>query len=143
MSDSGKSLESPNESDRVRQAYDMRLAGAEPHRIAEELDFASVNDLLQAIQYRFGKDVRDITSLERDSLLALELARLDALQEGLWLSATLGDPKSYQLVLNTIMIRIKLLKLDQPEAQQGQQTVLIVGGKEEEYVAQLKELADG
>lgn len=140
MTDDGKSLELPDESARARRAYEMRLAGMPPHVIKEELRYNSIGDVSDSIRYQMGQDVRDITSAERGTILAMELARLDALQEGLWMSATLGDPKSVQLVINIIALRAKLMKLDQPDADTSQQTVLIMGNKEGEYIEGLKAL---
>lgn len=145
MSGDGKDLAplSEYDRDRVRQAYAMKLAGKHLVDIADELGFASASDVSAAIRHRFRLEVRDITSEGRESLTQLELDRLDALQEGLWLSATLGDLRSVQLVLNIITLRAKLLKLDLPDATTGQQTVLIIGGQEQEYIEKLKELTDG
>ena len=143
MSGEGKDLESPAESERVRQAYQMKLAGKSLSEIADELRYSSIGDVVQAIRWRLDVDVSSMTSEERQSILALEIARLDALQEGLWLSATLGDPRSVAMVLQIIAMRSKLLRLDVPDAVTGQQTVLVIGGQEKDYVEQLKELSNG
>lgn len=59
-------------------------------------------------------DGREADAVEQHR--ALELARLDALQVGLWDRAEAGDVKAVNAVLRIIEQRSRLLGLDRPEA---------------------------
>ena len=62
-------------------------------------------------------DHREAEAVEQHR--ALELARLDALQVGLWDRAVGGDVKAVNAVLRIIEQRSRLLGLDKPEAAQA------------------------
>ena len=136
----GEALDGVIVQHKADQAYDLKLAGASLAEIADELGYSSPAEVSTAIRKRFEWEAREITSLERESALALELLRLDKLQKGLWQSAVYGDPKSVSEVLKIMTLRGKYLGFDQPDADTHQTTVLIVGGDEESYVEKLKQL---
>lgn len=128
---------------RADQAYDMLMSGMSHSEVAAALDYNSSTELGRAVRERMGQEARNITSLERESILAMEMARLDRLQRAHWESALYGDIKSTEIVLKIMALRIKITGIDQPDAQQGQHTVLIVSGDEQSYIEKLKGLADG
>lgn len=128
---------------RADQAYSLRKGGKSLSDIAVLQGYSSADAVGTAIRERYSQLARQITSLERQSILAMELERLDDLQDAHWESAQYGDIKSGEFVLKVMAHRMKLLKLDQPDADTSQQTVLIVGKAESSYVEQLKEIAGG
>jgi hypothetical protein len=137
-----QSLEPSGMMTRGEMAYKMRLRGVPTVEIANELriDPGSVSRL---INEQLGKHVADLEPEERENILQLEFNRLDALLSAVWDSAMYGDPKSQQLALNNIALQAKLGRMDIPDAAANAQQVLIIGGKEAEYVAKLRELAGG
>lgn len=126
---------------RTEEAYKLRVQGYDSNEIAERLMMtpASVREL---INRRMKREANLITNEERQGILHLELARLDALQAAHWEAAMFGDPKSTDAVLKIIALRSKLTNLDivDPEALRAQ--VLVVGGSEEDYVRALQRAQD-
>ena len=51
---------------------------------------------------RFAYDASYLTSQERKEILGMELLRLDALQDAVWDSAMMGDPKSVDSAIKII-----------------------------------------
>lgn len=128
---------------KAEQAYLMIRAGDSPSNVARELGYASSKEVGRAVRERMASEAQGLSSEERDGILMMELDRLNALQRAHWDSAMFGDPKSTDIVLKIITLRAKLTGVDQPDAQSGQNTVLIVGGNEETYIERLKGMADG
>jgi lambda repressor-like predicted transcriptional regulator len=122
--------------------YALKKQGKSLSEIALLEGYSNAAAVSQALAMRFDQQARTITSLEREAILQLELDRLDDLQAAHYESALYGDIKSGQFVLQVMQHRMKLLKMDQPDAETGGQTVLIVGDAESAYVDKLKALAD-
>jgi lambda repressor-like predicted transcriptional regulator len=122
--------------------YALKKQGKSLSEIALLEGYSNAAAVSQALAMRFDQQARTITSLEREAILQLELDRLDDLQAAHYESALYGDIRSGQFVLQVMQHRMKLLKMDQPDAETGGQTVLIVGDAESAYVDKLKALAD-
>jgi len=127
---------------RADQAYEMLLRGLSLGEIAQEMGYSTPVEVNRAIKERYAVEARDLSAEERQGILALEVARLNKLQSAVWESAMYGEPKAVDSALKIIALRSKLLGLDQPEAQTNQNTVLVVGGAEADYIEQLKRMTE-
>lgn len=128
---------------KVEEAYKMRLASKTYQQIADELGYASAWDVAHAIQARMKSEATRLTQDDRESILAMELDRMDALRAAHWEAAMLGDLKSGELILKITDRVIKMVGLDSIDTAAQTHAVLVVGGAEQDYVAKLKELTDG
>lgn len=86
--------------------------GATYEQAAQRAGYATRSGAYKA----FWKAVDGRTANAVDQHRVLELARLDALQVGLWERAVTGDVKAVNAVLRIIEQRSRLLGLDKPEA---------------------------
>lgn len=84
--------------------------------------------------------VMEMEAAERRRALQMEVGRLDRLQADYWPKAREGDLFAAKFVLDCIQARVKLMRLDQPEASEVSRTVVMVEGDGPQYVAQLKRL---
>ena len=115
----------------------MRLGGKLPSEIAEELKLPH-DQVLRMISELFAHDASFLTTQERTFALGQEVMRLDRLQAALWEQAMLGDPKSVDSVVKIIQTRAKITGLEQADPIVNKQLVLVMGDKEEDYIAALK-----
>lgn len=121
-------------------AYKLRLRGRSGSQIAEELGYASANEVNQAIQVRFKQEAQFLTAEDRAGILAMEMARLDFMLDRVWDSVEYGDPKAMDIALKIHAARVKVTKLDAPETGADRATVLVVGGEEAAYITSLKKM---
>jgi hypothetical protein len=91
----------------------------------------------------YGFDAAYLTEQERKTALATEVIRLDKLQTAVWPSAMMGDPKSVDSAVKIIMARAKITGLEQADPVVQKNLVLVMGEKEEDYIAALKAATDG
>lgn len=126
---------------RADQAYALQRKGLSLSKIAEELNYSGASAVSRSLSERYSQQAKAITSLEREAILNLELDRLDELQAAHYESATYGDLKATDEVLKIMTLRMKLLKLDVPDASTDKNMILVIGGQEADYVAKLKELS--
>lgn len=122
-------------------AYQLKLAGLSLSEIAARLNYTSGGAVAKAIKDEMLSAAKDIEPEDRETLLDLEVERLDYAQSKIWMAVEAGDPKAIELLLKIISLRTKLRGLDTFDASAGIQTVLVVGGQESDYIAKLKELA--
>jgi hypothetical protein len=139
--------EAPLEGQLVRSkawhAYQLKLAGLSLSEIAGHLNYTSGAVVAKAIKDEMISAARDIEPETRESLLDLEIERLNFAQSKIWMAVEAGDVKAIELLLKIVTLRAKLQGVDVLDASKGQQTVLVVGGSEGEYVAKLKLVAGG
>jgi hypothetical protein len=128
--------------DRQEMAMEMRLRGVSPARIATALHYDDEKDVLKDLDKRFAYESTFLTSQGRESLLALQIARLEQMLGFTWPAMEEGDPASINAGLKIIQEISKHADLYTPDTQGGQNTVLVIGGKEADYVAKLKELVE-
>lgn len=120
------------------EAWRLRLAGKSVIEIAEELGVADPGKIGRVLTERYGHEAALLTEVERKALLALEMARLDALQNAVWGSAMMGDPKSVDSAVKIVATRAKIAGLEQIDPVVQKNLVLVMGEKEEDYIAALK-----
>lgn len=123
-------------------AFEMRLEGKQPSEIAEVLGFKHVNDVYRMLEEQFDQDAAFLTDAQRKTMMAWELMRLDKLQAAVWPAAMMGDPKSVDSAVRIVMARAKIAGLDQVDPVVQKNLVLVMGEKEDEYIASLKAASD-
>lgn len=126
----------------AQRAYRMRRGGKSYFQIAEALQLpeAQVARMVNSA-IRAAADLVDIGA--RRELLLMELDRLDALQDAVWVNAMDGDEKSVETVLKIIDRRAKFLGLDSTIGQVSQINAVVVPSSSEEYAAALRAIAEG
>ncbi len=120
------------------EAARLRLAGKTSAQIAKLLGYKTAAEVTKKLADRTGREARLLDGETRDSLLELELQRLDALQAAVWDQAMEGDTKAVAEARACVMSRVKVLGLDLIDPASSAQTVLVVSGDTESYVEALK-----
>lgn len=128
--------------EKATQAYALRVGGKLPSEIAEILNIPHVDDVSRLLSERMRYDASFLTGQERDSILGLEMMRLDALQAAVWPAAMMGDPKSVDSAVRIIATRAKIAGLEQVDPVTQKNLVLVMGDKESDYIAALKATND-
>ena len=126
------------QNEKLVQAYALRLGGKQPSEIAELLGYENVNDVFRLLEERFEKDASFLTDQERKVVLGTELLRLDALLAAVWPSAMMGDPKSVDSAVRVVAAQAKLTGLEQVDPVVNKNLVLVMGEREDDYIAALK-----
>jgi len=124
--------------DKAATAYQLLLGGKSHSEIADILGMAYDKDVYRLMAERFHTDAKFLTDLERKELLSLEMLRLDALQAAVWPAAMMGDPKSVDSAVRIVATRAKIAGLEQVDPVVQRNLVLVMGDKEEDYIAALK-----
>lgn len=122
----------------AKKVFEMRAGGKLPSEIAEVLGLRDQIEVHQLLGERFGQDAAYLTSLDRDSLLGMQFMRLEALLAAVWPSAMMGDPKSVHEAGEIVMKESKLTQLEVADPVVNKNLVLVMGDKEEDYIAALK-----
>jgi hypothetical protein len=124
--------------EKATEAYHLRLSGKLPSEIAEILGITNPDDVYRLLDERYAYDASYLTDQQRKSILGLELTRLEALIAACWPSAMMGDPKSIDSALRIIQTQAKITGLEQVDPVVNKNLVLVMGEKEEDYIAALK-----
>ena len=124
----------------AERAYKLRLRGKTRLEIMEEVGYSAPDQVDQAIQERFKYEAQFFTAEDRAGILALELARLDFMLDKVWDSVEYGDPVAIRTALLIHDRRVKIARLDAPDAAMDRATVLVVGGEEAAYITSLKQM---
>lgn len=135
-------LQSRERWERACEAYELRIGGKLPSEIAEILGVEDGNEVDRLISERYQYDASYLNNMDRQSILVLELTRLEALQAAVWPSAMMGDPKSIDSAIKIIATRAKISGLEQVDPVVQKNLVLVMGDKEEDYIAALKATRD-
>jgi hypothetical protein len=122
----------------ANKAYQLRIGGMSPTEIGKELGIGGSDEVIRMIMERYAYDASYLSSLDRQSMLFLEITRLDALQSAVWPSAMMGDPKSVDSAVKIISARAKIAGLEQVDPIVQKNLVLVMGEREEDYIAALK-----
>jgi hypothetical protein len=130
--------DSQEQMDKAMTAYHLMLGGKSHSEIAEILEIENTNDVWRLMSERFTSDASVLTNAERKDLLALETLRLNALMAAVWPAAMMGDPKSIDSAVRIIATRSKISGLEQVDPVVQKNLVLVMGDKEEDYIAALK-----
>lgn len=125
----------------ARKALELRQRGKSWFQIAETLKTSEVAVRNMASEsIAFAADL--VSTATRQELLAIEMGRLDHMQDSLWDDATAGDTRAVDSILRIITLRSKLLGLDE-QVQTGPVRAVVVQGVTEEYVAALAAINAG
>jgi len=127
----------------AEMAYELKLGGKSLSWIADKLGYRSDTEVAHAISGQLKQGAEYLSKEGKAGIFQMEMDRLDRLQEKVWPSAMTGDPKSVEAALRIHDRRVKLAGLDRTDTETQQHTVMIIGEAEQDYVNQLKELADG
>lgn len=125
---------------RVVLAYQLRVAGASYEDIADKLGYASADNCRSTVLNHIKSFYK---AEDAEEIVALEMARLDALQLVAWKSAREGDTRAMQTILKIMERRAKYLGLDKAPETGGSNnnttnTAIFIGGDEKSYVEQLQ-----
>lgn len=101
--------------DRDRRAADLRLAGTSYDAIADSLGYSNKSHAWKAVQGVLESARREAA----DTLLTLELERLDRIQRAAFPDALRGDTKAIAAVLRVMDHRAKITGLYQVQAEQN------------------------
>ncbi|MFI5778687.1 helix-turn-helix domain-containing protein [Nocardia sp. NPDC051570] len=107
----GKSKTSPVSIDkrkRMAQALQLRETGANYRQIAKALDIST-----STAHAYVDEAMKELTREPAESLLQLELSRLDAMLLGIWRQASRGDLQAIDRALKIMERRTKYTGLDQ------------------------------
>lgn len=124
--------------DKAEKAYDLKIAGKSLSEIAGILDIKHKDDVIRLLQERYAYDAAYLDDQSRKNILHMEMLRLDKLQAAVWDSAMMGDPKSVDAALKVIQTRARIVGLEKVDPVVQKNLVLVMGEKEDEYIAALK-----
>lgn len=99
------------QAEKQRKALELRKAGASYDQIADQLKLGNRSVAFQLVK----AGIKAIVKEPAESVLHLELARLDAMLLGCWTKAKLGDPQAIDRVLRIQDRRASYLGLDAPK----------------------------
>lgn len=118
----------------------LRIQGASVDEISQETMLTPVR-IKQILSNSMALELADQTAQERQGLVALEVARLDALFRTFFPVALQGDIDSAKMALAISKERSELQRLKQVEANPGGVTnnVLVIGGDEASFLAGLEQ----
>ncbi len=107
-------MTSPAE-DRQRQALELHLAGATYDEIARQCEYASRSGAYKAVQKALAARRAPESEPDDAKPAETELARLDAMLQGLWTKARRGDVAAVDRVLLIEQRREKLMQQAAPK----------------------------
>lgn len=122
----------------------LRMRGRSIPQIAESLGIAEdAARTLVATALNNAASGMDLAT--RQSLVALETSRLDALMDSHWDAATVGvDHRSADVVLKTIDRRAKLTGIDTPaDTDTVTSATVVVAGDSSDYIEALRAITGG
>jgi hypothetical protein len=124
------------------EAHKMRLRGMAWAEIGARCGYKSPQGAQTAVMTMLVRAAREMDARHRSAQLALEVQRLDAIQDAYWSAAIDGNVFAAQLILRIIDSRVKLLRLTEatPDAVGAGPATLIVTGPSEDYVAGLRRI---
>jgi len=132
-----------NPLDTMELVRKQRLAGRSWEDIAEEMygDLGQGLEMSQRLQQEYAQYLeRHYDQSSRQSKIAQEVARLDAMHAALWDKAMDGDVPAINSVLNISKQRAKITGIDLPDPTDKTVTaqVLVIGNDQAEFMAALK-----
>lgn len=137
-----KSIETAKQRERAaalsKQAHALRVSGVSWWDIAEELKIPEVQ-AKRLVSDRINAVAELVDYHERREFMAMEMDRLDTLQQAVWGAAMTGSIPAVQAVLSIMDRRAKWLGFDNP-VQAGTTTnnTIVVPGNSSEYIAVLQ-----
>jgi hypothetical protein len=97
--------------ERQRAALELRKAGKSYEAIAQELGYGGPSSAHNAVKAALRKTLQE----PADDLRALEVARMDAMLDGLWPKVLDGNPRAVEVAIKVLERRARLLGLDAPQ----------------------------
>lgn len=125
------------ENERALAAYQMRASGKSWWDIAEALG-VSEGQAASLVAHKISAAARLVDEGYKRHLLALEVERLDRLQETLWDRALGGELRAVDTILKIITTRAKILGLENAVASTVTNNTVVVAGNSDEYIAALQ-----
>ena len=122
-------------------AYQLKMAGLDLREIAHRLDYVSPAACALDIKRHMAEEAAHKSAEDRESMLNLELDRLNYMLSKIWPQIEHGDLKAVDTAIRLINTSCRLMGLDQVDASTHVQTVLVVGGAEDDYIKKLKQAA--
>ena len=121
----------------ARQAYELRQQGLSWWEVAERIGISETM-AMKRVDEAISMASQLVDEYTKQTMLVMEVSRLDALQYAYWGDAVEGDVRAAEFVLKVAAQRAKLLGLD--NLQQAAQTVntVIVQGTSSEYIEALR-----
>lgn len=119
------------------RAYQLRASGTPWWDIAEQLG-VSEGQAARLIAEKIAAAARLVDEGAKRHLLALEVERLDLLQQSLWDRALGGDIRAVDSVLRIITTRAKILGLENATTSTVTNNTIVVAGNTDEYIAALQ-----
>lgn len=135
-----KAEEADKRAQQARRAYELRQQGKSWWAVAEELG-VSESLARQRVDDAITAAVAMADDQEKRALLAMEVGRMDALQEAYWATAVGGDVRAAELVLKISAQRAKLLGLDNIGSAATSTHTVIVQGTSPQYIEALRRAA--
>lgn len=138
--ETGRPVAVPDEivsaTERAYKAYQERLTGKSWEMVAVEGGWPDAESCAAEVRRYLDEGRAVMAGFKRLEVLAVELARLDALQQAVWPEAMNGKVPSVMAALAVHKQRVAVLGLDQPsEEGTGVPTVVVPS---EEYIAALQ-----
>lgn len=115
----------------------MQIGGKLPSEIADHFG-TTIDQIDQMLSERFKQDAARLTGQDRQNLMAQELIALSQLKAAVWPAAMMGDPKSVDSAVRIILAAHKVAGLEQVDPVINKNLVLVMGEREEDYIAALK-----
>ncbi|CAB4194596.1 hypothetical protein UFOVP1264_51 [uncultured Caudovirales phage] len=125
----------------ARKAYEMRKSGKSWYQIAENLKITERNAAEQ-VANAISTAAAFVDEGTKQYLLAMEVERLDDLQQAVWQDAIGGDIKAVETALRIIQARAKVLGLENVTTSTVTNNTIVVAGTSEEYVSALRRVVE-
>lgn len=132
-----------SEAEREYRAYTARLSGQSWAEIAVNEQWPSAEAAAAAVKRYLAEGKAVVGDLRRREALAMEMARLDALQSALWPQAMKGNVAHVGMALQVVNARVKLLGLEQATEEEAGAAETVVVPSDEGYLAALQRAASG
>jgi hypothetical protein len=125
---------------RAEIAYELKVQGKSLSEIGVELDI-DPSHVARLITKQISTEADLLSMEEKDTLLAIDNARIERLIQAHYTAAVYGDLRSGEFILKCVALHAKINKLDIPDAVINQHQVLVVGGEASDYIERLKQLS--
>lgn len=131
------------EAERPYRVYQRRLCGESWEEIAAAEGYPTPRAAQYDMERYLDEGKALIAENSRRNMLALEIARLDALQHAVWPAAMRGVLPAVSIAQNLVLSRIKVLGLDQAEDETSEGRTVVVPSDDEGYKQALERAAGG
>lgn len=125
----------------ARRALELKNMGKSWYAIAEALGITE-RAAGMLVKDALAEAAALVDEGHKRTMLAMEINRLDTLQEAVWADAIGGDVKAVETALRIIQTRAKVLGLDSMPTSTVNHNTIVVAGTSEEYVAALRRVVE-